>query len=136
MTEHKIPQQYHGLTSDEAKNVRKNSAKRINRRKEGELFSQNTRSTKRANVSSIDCCRHYLLYSWRAARWSNYARLVLGIISIDVIQEWKTDKTLKALKDLSAPHITVIRDGEERLLQCGFSSGRSDADSRGCKNPR
>ena len=28
---------------------------------------------------------------------------VLGIISIDVIQEWKTDKTLKALKDLSAP---------------------------------
>ncbi|MEG0495658.1 MAG: cation-transporting P-type ATPase, partial [Eubacterium sp.] len=29
---------------------------------------------------------------------------VMGIISIDVIQEWKTDKTLSALKDLSAPH--------------------------------
>ena len=27
---------------------------------------------------------------------------VVGIISIDVIQEWKTDKTLNALKDLSA----------------------------------
>ena len=38
---------------------------------------------------------------------------VLGIIGIDVIQEWKTDKTLNALKDLSAPHITVIRDGCE-----------------------
>lgn len=38
---------------------------------------------------------------------------VVGIISIDVIQEWKTDKTLKALKNLSAPHITVIRDGIE-----------------------
>ena len=38
---------------------------------------------------------------------------VIGIISIDVIQEWKTDKTLKALKDLSAPHVTVIRDGIE-----------------------
>ncbi len=38
---------------------------------------------------------------------------VLGIISIDVIQEWKTDKTLNALKDLSAPHITVIRDNAE-----------------------
>lgn len=35
---------------------------------------------------------------------------VVGIISIDVIQEWKTDKTLNALKNLSAPHITVIRD--------------------------
>ena len=38
---------------------------------------------------------------------------VVGIITIDIVQEWKTDKTLAALKDLSAPHITVIRDGKE-----------------------
>ncbi|MEI7792813.1 MAG: cation-translocating P-type ATPase [Candidatus Berkelbacteria bacterium] len=38
---------------------------------------------------------------------------VLAIISIEVIQEWKTDQTLKALKDLSAPQIKVIRDGIE-----------------------
>lgn len=42
---------------------------------------------------------------------------VVGIISIDVIQEWKTDKTLNALKDLSAPQISVIRDGEETTIQ-------------------
>ncbi len=41
---------------------------------------------------------------------------VIGIISIDVIQEWKTDKTLNALKDLSAPQINVIRDGEEKKI--------------------
>lgn len=41
---------------------------------------------------------------------------VIGIISIDVIQEWKTDKTLDALKDLSAPHVTVIRDGKETMI--------------------
>ena len=41
---------------------------------------------------------------------------VIGIISIDVIQEWKTDRTLDALKDLSAPHITVIRDGKETVI--------------------
>lgn len=41
---------------------------------------------------------------------------VIGIISIDVIQEWKTDKTLNALKDLSAPHVTVIRDGAEQII--------------------
>lgn len=41
---------------------------------------------------------------------------VLGIISIEVIQEWKTDKTLNALKDLSAPHITVLRDGIEKVI--------------------
>lgn len=38
---------------------------------------------------------------------------VVGIIGIEVIQEWKTDKTLHALKDLSAPHITVLRDDKE-----------------------
>ncbi|SHI68560.1 Ca2+-transporting ATPase [Clostridium cavendishii DSM 21758] len=41
---------------------------------------------------------------------------VVGIISIEVIQEWKTDKTLNALKDLSAPHITVLRDGTEKVI--------------------
>ena len=41
---------------------------------------------------------------------------VVGIISIDVIQEWKTDKTLNALKSLSAPHIRVIRDGREQEI--------------------
>lgn len=41
---------------------------------------------------------------------------VAGVISIDIIQEWKTDKTLNALKDLSAPHITVIRDGKETVI--------------------
>ncbi len=41
---------------------------------------------------------------------------VIAIISIDVIQEWKTDKTLNALKDLSAPHVTVIRDGKETII--------------------
>jgi len=41
---------------------------------------------------------------------------VVGIISIEVIQEWKTDKTLNALKDLSAPHITVLRDGIEKTI--------------------
>jgi len=38
---------------------------------------------------------------------------VVGIISIDVIQEWKTDQTLNALKDLSAPRVRVIRDDNE-----------------------
>lgn len=41
---------------------------------------------------------------------------VAGIITIDVVQEWKTDKTITALKNLSAPHITVIRDGKEHLI--------------------
>lgn len=41
---------------------------------------------------------------------------VIGIIGIDVIQKWKTDKTLNALKNLSEPHITVIRDGKEQTI--------------------
>jgi len=41
---------------------------------------------------------------------------VVVIIGIDVIQEWKTDRTMDALKELSAPHITVLRGGEERMI--------------------
>lgn len=41
---------------------------------------------------------------------------IVGIISIDVFQEWKTDKTLNALKTLSAPHIQVIRNGIETTI--------------------
>lgn len=41
---------------------------------------------------------------------------IITMIGIDIFQEWKTDKTLNALKDLSAPHIKVIRDGTERLI--------------------
>ena len=41
---------------------------------------------------------------------------VVGIIGIEVYQEWKTDKTLSALKDLSQPRVKVIRDGEEKEI--------------------
>lgn len=41
---------------------------------------------------------------------------VVGIISIEIIQEWKTDKTLEALRDLSAPRITVFRDGRQQVI--------------------
>lgn len=41
---------------------------------------------------------------------------VVGIIGIDVVQEWKTDRTLEALKELSAPQITVLRDGAETVI--------------------
>lgn len=41
---------------------------------------------------------------------------VCGMITIDVIQEWKTDKTLNALKELSEPMIDVIRDGIKQKI--------------------
>lgn len=41
---------------------------------------------------------------------------VIGMISIDIAQEWKTDKTLNVLKDLSAPQVTVIRDREQKVI--------------------
>lgn len=41
---------------------------------------------------------------------------VAGIVGIDVIQEWKTDRTLSALRDLSAPKARVVRDGREQWI--------------------
>lgn len=41
---------------------------------------------------------------------------VLAVITIDIVQQWKTDKTLRALKDLSEPRITVLREGEKKEI--------------------
>lgn len=41
---------------------------------------------------------------------------VMAIISIEVIQKWRTDKTLRALKDLSSPRIVVLRDGVQQKI--------------------
>jgi len=38
---------------------------------------------------------------------------VICIICIEIVQEWRTDKTLNALKDLSPPFVNVLRDGRE-----------------------
>jgi Ca2+-transporting ATPase len=45
---------------------------------------------------------------------------VLAIIAIETFQEWKTDRTLSALKSLSAPHIRVMRDGEEKTIDSSY----------------
>ena len=42
---------------------------------------------------------------------------VVGVIGIDIIQEWKTDRTLNALKDLSAPRVQVIRDSRQQTIE-------------------
>lgn len=38
------------------------------------------------------------------------------IITIEVIQEWKTDNTLKALKNLAQPEIEVLRNGKKKSI--------------------
>jgi P-type Ca2+ transporter type 2C len=61
---------------------------------------------------------------------------VVGIISIEVIQEWKTDQTLNALKDLSAPHITVLRDGAKIVVNsCDLVPGDIMFIAEGVKVP-
>jgi len=45
---------------------------------------------------------------------------VSAIIAIEAVQEWKTDRTLAALKSLSAPHIRVLRDGCECTIDSAY----------------
>lgn len=41
---------------------------------------------------------------------------VFGIVCIDFFQEWKTDKTLEKIKELSSTNVRVLRDGIEIKL--------------------
>ncbi len=41
---------------------------------------------------------------------------IVVIIVINVFQSWRTDKSLEALKDLAAPQVKVLRDGEAETI--------------------
>jgi len=106
-----------GLTSEEAKRLQQQYGK-------NELTPQKTESFLK-KFFHIICEPMFLLLIIAAVIYFILGEprdgaimliFVVGIISIDVIQEWKTDRTLNALKDLSAPHITVIRDGKEQTI--------------------
>lgn len=42
---------------------------------------------------------------------------ITGVVGIDVIQEWKTDRTLAVLKRMNAPRVKVLRDKREQIIQ-------------------
>lgn len=42
---------------------------------------------------------------------------ITGVVGIDVIQEWKTDRTLSALKRMTAPRVKVLRDKKEQIIK-------------------
>ncbi|MDP4117872.1 MAG: cation-translocating P-type ATPase [Bacillota bacterium] len=106
-----------GLTTDQAKKLQERYGKNelTNEKKENFFFK----------ILHVICEPMFLLLIIAAAIYfildeprdgAIMLIFVIGIISIDVIQEWKTDKTLNALKNLSAPHVTVIRDGAQQVI--------------------
>lgn len=42
---------------------------------------------------------------------------ITGVVGIDVMQEWKTDRTLAALKRMTAPRVKVLRDRREQIIR-------------------
>ena len=106
-----------GLTSSQAKRLQTQYGK-------NELASEKKESLAR-KIFHVICEPMFLLLLVTAAIYFILGEpkdgiimlaFVVGIISIEVIQEWKTDKTLNALKDLSAPTVKVLRDGREKII--------------------
>ena len=116
MTEQQI-KKFKGLTSKEAKELQEKYGKNklVNEKKES-FFRKILHVIMEPMflLLIIAACIYFILGEPR----DGIIMLVFvsGIIGIESIQEWKTDKTLKALKDLSAPHITVFRDGIKKLI--------------------
>jgi len=103
-----------GLTEEEVKNLRKQYGRNVivGEKKENFLIK----------IIHIICEPMFLLLIIAATIYFVLGEprdgiimlvFVVGIIMIDIIQEWKTDKTLNALKDLSEPRITVLRNSEK-----------------------
>lgn len=104
----------HGLTASEARRLQERHGKNELAQAKKESFF--------AKALKIICEPMFLLLIMAATIYFILGEpqdgavmlvFVAGIISIEIIQEWKTDRTLNALKELSAPRCTVIRDGIE-----------------------
>lgn len=42
---------------------------------------------------------------------------VIFVATITFVQEWKTEKTMNALKDLTSPDVTALRDGKKQVIK-------------------
>lgn len=61
---------------------------------------------------------------------------VLGIVIMDVLQEWKTDKALSSLRKLSEPMISAVRNNEViRILSTEIVPGDIILAEEGCRIP-
>ncbi len=117
MTSQDVPERRAGLTSAEAKKRQAQYGKNeLTAQKKKGFFSK---------VIHIICEPMFLLLLIASVIYFILGEpkdgivmlvFVVGMISIDIAQEWKTDKTLNVLKDLSAPQVTVIRDGEQKVI--------------------
>ena len=108
----------HGLTTEQARKLQEKYGK-------NELTPQKKQSFIRKALRTV-CEPMFLLLLVAATIYFFLGEprdgaimliFVVGIIGIDIIQEWKTDRTLNALKDLSAPHVQVIRDGRQQTIE-------------------
>ncbi|MDF2631985.1 MAG: P-type ATPase, translocating [Caproiciproducens sp.] len=137
MTDPKNMQTLQGLTTEEAKKLQEKFGK-------NELTAQKKQSFF-VKALHIICEPMFLLLIVAAIIYFILGEprdgaimliFVLGVISIDIVQEWKTDKTLNALKDLSAPRAAVIRDGKEQTIDsCDLVPGDLMMIAEGVKVP-
>ena len=57
---------------------------------------------------------YFVLGEWNDGLFMLVA--ITAIISLHIFQSWRTDKSLEALKELSAPKVEVLRDGKHKQI--------------------
>lgn len=112
MTDEK--RQLHGLSEQEVKTLRERyGCNELTPRKKKSFFHKAVEIIKEPMFLLLLAASAIYFILGEARDGMIMLVFVVGIISIEIVQEWKTDRTLEALKDLSAPRIAVIRDGTE-----------------------
>lgn len=116
---------YTGLSFDEAAALQAQYGKNeLNAEKKQTLFSKVLGIFKEPMFLLLFCTALIYFFLGEPRDGSIMIGFVLFMSCINLFQEWRTDKTLAALKDLSAPKINVIRSGEMVLLDsCELTVG-------------
>ncbi len=117
MTQREQKLQYSGLTTEEAKKAQKKYGKNELTVKKNDGFLTKVAGIIKEPMFVLLLVASVIYFILGEPKDGTVMIIfVLVIISIEIIQEWKTDRTLSALKDLSAPSINVIRDGIEKTI--------------------
>ena len=109
---------YQGLTTKEAQQLQqKYGLNQLTSEKKVTLFSKIIGIFKEPMFLLLFCTALIYFILGEARDGIIMICFVAFMASINFIQEWRTDKTLQALKELSAPRVRVIRDNKIESIE-------------------
>ncbi len=112
-----MPDGYPGLTEEQARQALQEHGRNEESQPQRSAWLRRLRSVLREPMFLLlggTALIYFVLREWMDGAIMLF--FVAFMAGISLLQEWRTDRTLEALRDLSAPRVRVVRGGVERMI--------------------